>query len=173
MKRHPLAEPEARRLRRPGLHPLEIAAELRDRRLADVGLPGLGVGEMARQENMGEGRVRGVVHPGELAHRLGARPGLGRQQPRLRIAPVEVIADGDDLGERLAVRDQHRHLGVGIHGQVLGGLVLALVDLDELRLERVARRRPDRLEPDVRHERAGPGCEIQLKRHGFVLSPNP
>jgi hypothetical protein len=105
----------------------------------------------------------------QLREGLRALPRLGRQQPRLRKAAVEEVGDRHDLRERLAVGEQQRHLAVGIHLQVFGRLVLAFVQLDELRREVLAGRGLDRLQPAVRDERAGTGGEVELEVHATAV----
>ncbi len=164
-----LAEPERRGLRDPALHALEELRVLPRGVALDVGPRRLAIGEFLRAKDVGEGGVHGVIHPRELRKRLRARPGLAGQQPRLREGAVDPVADRHDLVERLAVHHQHRYLAVRIHRQVLRRLVLALVQLDELRLELLAGGCLDRLERDVRHEGAGAGREVELDLHANAV----
>ena len=61
------------------------------------------------------------------------------------------MGDGDVLGQRPAVDQEQRHLGLGVEGQILGRALLALLERDRPRLEGDARL----IEGDVGHERAG------------------
>ena len=104
--------------------------------------------------------MRRAVHPRQLRKGLGSLPNCLRKEPRAGKGPIDEVADRDDLGERLAVRHEHRHLAVRVEGEIFGRALLALVQLDELRLERLAAGGLRRLERDVRDERAGAGREM-------------
>src|SRR4051794_21863913 len=136
-----------------------MTTKLRRRLGFDVGAAGIAGGEFLRAEKMRERRMHGVVHPRELRQGLGALPSLFWKEVSVGERAIEEVANGDDLRERSSVDDEDRHLAVRIHRQVLGRLLLALVQLDELRLELGL----GRLERDVRHERTRAGGEIELE----------
>ena len=123
------------------------------------------VREFLRHENVRERGVHGVVHPGQSFNGFRARQCLRRQKMCVRKFLVKVQNDGQDLGHHLPVIDQHGHLSAGVDGFVVVTVLLALVQLDHLRLVVGARQ----LQQAVRDERTGAGCKIKFQAHGFFL----
>ena len=94
---------------------------------------------------------------------LASASGVGRPQVE---ALAEIGQDRGVLGQRLAVVEpQHRHAAVRIDLQIGLGALLALGEIDLLRLVFLAAF----LEHDVRRHRAGAGPVIKRQHCGILL----
>jgi hypothetical protein len=97
---------------------------------------------------------------------MRARHASRRQDVGLRELGIQVQQDGHDLGDDLAIVDQHWHLAARIQCQVVGGALLSLVQLDHGGFKFHARN----FQHGVGHERTGAGGEMELQAHGWVSS---
>jgi hypothetical protein len=89
-------------------------------------------------EHVREGRVHGVVHPGQCGEGLRACHGFGGQKARLWKQLVQIQNDGHNLCDRLAIVHQHGHLAAWVDGFVVVAVLFALVQFDHAGLKRSA-----------------------------------
>jgi hypothetical protein len=150
-----------------GLQLLQHAAEQLGIEGLELRMHGRVATEFVRHEDVGEGRMHRVVHPGQRLQGLGARQRFGGQVAQAREPVAQVAHDGHDLRDDLPLHHQRRHLAARVDGLVFLVVVFALVDFHQHRLERLAAV----FQQGVRHEGAGAGGEVKLDRHGGFLIP--
>jgi hypothetical protein len=93
------------------------------------------VRKLLGHEDVGEGRVHGIVHPCQRLHGAGARQRFSRQEAQPGKTVVQVSDDGQDLRDHLCAVHQHRNLSARVDRPVLRALLFALVQFDHHRFE--------------------------------------